>query len=445
MALGTAMVGLGGCQGSSDGTDTPIPGSGDGASDGGETATAVPEEVTLRGVSPGLKDDATGLEVRGLPPNTEVEVAASTMGASGRWHSSATFRSEAGGFSLSDQPPISGDWSTASDAAPIWAMKPGSDTVGSFFEPGREYEVVVRARVDGEEVASTSLVRRRFSPAVTADPVGAEDLVGYYASPPSNRSRPGVILLHDSGGEVMERQADMVAARGYHALALKYFGPEEALPDTFVDIPLSYFDRAASWLREQEGVAGDGLGVYGQAAGGEGALFLAAHADWVGAVVAKMPSAVATWGLEYGGPTDASRWSVDGESLTYLPLPNGSPETPYRSALNAATPREIENATFPIENSSGPILLISGGLDGYWPSGRLAEYGVSQLETFDEEGRIEHVSYEKTGHRIPIPITPTFPHTTGNDIGEGATVEAVARAATDAWSRTLSTFADGLA
>jgi dienelactone hydrolase len=438
--LGAALVGLSGCQGSSSdsaATTTPEPG---GGQDDDGPVTVDSSNVFLEGVSPALKDESPGLELSGIPPETAVTLETTTTGAKGKWQSSATFQVEADGFTVGSQVPTSGDWSSASGSAPIWAMKPGPDTVSSLFDPGRRYEIDVRAIVDGEAVASETLVRRRFSPAVTTWEVGASDLVGYYAHPPTNRERPGVILLHGAGGNVMRRTADMLAARGFHALALKYFGPEDPLPDTFVEVPRSYFDAAATWLREQDGVAGDDLGVYGWDAGGEGALFLAGHADWVGAVVALMPSAVATWGLEYGGPADAAKWSVDGEAVPYLSPPDGSVENAYQSALTRATPGQVETATFPIQDSSGPILLVSGELDAHWPSARLAGYAVSQLESMDEGGRVDHVTYPKVGHRIPIPYTPTFPYTTGNDVGDGATPAAVARAATDSWERTLSTF-----
>lgn len=437
--VGTALVGLGGCQGSSsDSADTTTTESGGGQDDGPATVDA--SNVFLQGVSPALKDESPGLELSGLPPGTELTLETTTTGAKGEWQSSATFQVDANRFTVGSQVPSSGDWSSASGSAPIWAMKPGPETVSSLFDPGRKYEVDVRAIVDGEEVASETLVRRRFSPAVTTWEVGASDLVGYYAHPPTNRDRPGVILLHGAGGNVLRREADMLAARGFHALALKFFGPEDPLPDTFVEVPLSYFDAAATWLGEQDGVAGDALGVYGWDAGGEGALFLAGHADWVSAVVAKMPSGVATWGLEYGGPTDAAKWSVDDEPVPYLSPPEGSAENAYESALTRAAPGEIETATFPIQHSTGPVLLVSGDLDAHWPSPRLAGYAASQLEGMDQGGRVERVTYPKVGHRIPIPSTPTFPYTTGNDVGDGATAAAVAQAATDSWERTLSTF-----
>lgn len=438
--LGAALVGLGGCQGSTAGGDETTTSKSGGGSNSGGQATVSSADVFLRGVSPALKDESPALEISGLPPRTKLQLQTEAMGANGKWVSRATFEVGGGEVSLASHAPTAGDWRRASGTAPIWAMKPGPETVSSYFRPGREYTVTVTASVDGQTVGSVDLLRRQFSPAVSSGPVKAEGLVGHYASPPTNRPRPGVILLHGADGNVMRDEAEMLAARGYHALALKYFGTEEALPDTFVEVPRSYFDEAATWLLEREGVAGDKLGVYGWSAGGEGALFLAGYADWVGAVVAKNASGIATWGFKYGGPADGPKWSVDGEPVPSLDHPGGSSGNPYESLLAAATSREVENVTYPIENSSGPIILVSGDLDAHWPSPRLSGYAVTQLERLDEGGRIEHVTYPKTGHRIPIPTTPTFPYTTGNDVADGATRLGVAQAAADSWSRTLSTY-----
>ncbi|MFT4889110.1 MAG: dienelactone hydrolase [Halobacteriales archaeon] len=249
--------------------------------------------------------------------------------------------------------------------------------------------------------------------------------------------------------------ATMLASHGYPALAVKYVGPEGPIPDDLLEVPLAYFDRAAEWLRGRSTVRDGDLGVYGASKGGEGALFLAAYADWVGAVVADVPSGVAFEGLtpewRWAG---SSSWAVDGDHVPYVPGGGCFADTTddglyrmaaaYECALSGADEGVVADATFPVENCDGPILCVSGEQDEMWPSPRLSEFVVDRLREHDAPDRIDHRAYEKAGHAIPIPYRPTYGLSAGNGFLLGGTPKGNANASADYWPRALETFGCGL-
>src|SRR5688572_2898341 len=76
----------------------------------------------------------------------------------------------------------------------------------------------------------------------------AGGLVGVLHTPDTPGPHPAVLLLEGSEGGVPEQAAALLAAEGFAALALAYFGVE-SLPPRLEEIPLEYFARALDWLR----------------------------------------------------------------------------------------------------------------------------------------------------------------------------------------------------
>lgn len=425
------------------------------------TPTAVAPNATISGTSPTLVDADPEIVVEGPAPGSEVTLTATTTAADGReWQSAATFEADDDGVvRVSQQAPLEGTYEGVEGAGLLWSMRPVGDVPPErawFVPPGRDAaEMTVSARTNGVTVAETTLVRQFGAPGVTTERVDADHVVGTFVAPDVADTRPGILVLHGSAGDPDVFTATMLASHGYPALAVKYFGSEAPIPDDLLEVPLSYFDRAAEWLRARPTVREGDLGVYGASKGGEGALFLAAYADWVGAVVADVPSGVAFEGLtpewRWAG---SSSWAVDGDPVPYVPGGGCFADTTedglyrmaaaYECALSGADERTVADATFAVENGDGPILCVSGERDEMWPSPRLSEFAVERLREHDAADRIDHRAYEAAGHAIPIPYRPSYGLSAGNGLLLGGTPAGIGRASADWWPRALETFGRGL-
>lgn len=411
--------------------------------------------VSIDARSPALLDADPEIVVRTSPPADRVSLLASTEDATGRWTSRATFEPDEDGIvDVSDSAPVDGDYTGVDGAGILWSMSPANGE-GQFAIDGDGYDVRLEARSANGGSTSTTLQRRTVAPDVAIRPVDADGLVGTVAVPSLEEPRPGVLLLHGSEAEPLEQRAKLLASRGFPALALQYFGDPDSLPDDLHEIPRSYFDRAADWFRDRAAVSDGALGVFGQSKGGEGALFLAGHADWVGAVVAVVPSGVAFQGLTRDWtPAPGSSWSVDGEQAPHVPFTDAPPDVTedgliriaatYEAAVERADPERIREATFPIEHCDGPLLCVSSGEDGMWPSDRLTEVAVERMKERGRGEQIEHARHDDAGHAIPLPSWPTHGLTGGDGVFLGGTPQGLAAAGADSWSRTLATFERGL-
>ena len=133
-----------------------------------------------------------------------------------------------------------------------------------------------------------------------------------------HRPAPGVLLLGGSEGGLHERDAQVLAARGFTVLALAYFGLP-GLPPGLIDIPIEYFVRGLDVLAQQPR-AGERLGITGGSRGGEAALLVAAYDERVAATVSVAGSGIVTEGIDFrrGGLLDilgeppTNSWTLGG-------------------------------------------------------------------------------------------------------------------------------------
>jgi dienelactone hydrolase len=112
-------------------------------------------------------------------------------------------------------------------------------------------------------------------------------------------------------------------------------------------------------------------------------------------------------------------------------------------AASVAVPalRDGSGATIAVENTNGPILMLSGDDDGLWPSGPLSEVARRRLEQYDFAHTYEHISYPEAGHIFPPPYRPAMFSQNQAGFIMGGTPNGTAHAQEDSWRRTL-TFLD---
>ena len=378
-------------------------------------------------------DEPFVVRVAGLPPGERVALTASFDDALGQeWFATAIFEADGNGdVDTSTRTPVGGSYATEDPMGLVWsALGPGL-----YAPPPGASPVRIAARV-GDREARREVKRFDAADGVRTEEVREDGLVGRLFSPPGTVAMPAVLVLGGSEGGLppyVEREAALLASRGFAALALayfrgEYFEPDGAggLSDTLTNIPLEYFGRAIRWLGGKEGVRGDRLGVLGTSRGGELALLLGATYPELRAVVSYVGSGAVVSSPE----EDAPAWTLEGKPLPYVRFPEeGSSEIPQR---------EIEAAVIAVERTNGPVLLIAAGDDALWPSERLSGVAYERLKRHDRPHDEELAVYPDAGHLLGAPYAPT-----GDGVAQyGGTAEANARANEDSWSR-ATRFLDG--
>lgn len=414
--------------------------------------TLKPLDATIEAPASSRRDEQIPVRITGLDPGQTVSLTASVEDGGGiadTWISEATFEAIGEGVvDLTEHEPLSGSYEGVDPMGWLWSMAPeGMD--GRFVTDRSGFDVTLRARV-GERETVRTITRRNTTEDVSVRTVETDDLVGAYVSPGGSGPRPGVLALHGSDGVPPFVRAALLAAHGYAVFAPIYFGDYAAVPDTLNEIPLSYFERAAAWLGEQDGVADGDLGVLGVSRGGELALVLGARYDWVGAVVSYVGSGV-RWA---GRNTEQATWSVDGEplaSLSYDSSDSTETDAGYRrgrpafvAAYESADESTLEAATIPVEQIEAPVLCLSGRDDQLWPSTMLSAHAVDRLRASDFDHDFDHLAYEDAGHLITAPYRPTTELRHDKGLLLGGTAPGYAHAAEDAWPTVLDYLATGL-
>ncbi|WP_232686580.1 acyl-CoA thioester hydrolase/BAAT C-terminal domain-containing protein [Halobacterium zhouii] len=388
--------------------------------------------LTIEAPETSQNDEPITVRVTGADPGESVELAATMTDVEGvEWFSQATFTAgEDGVVDLTEHAPDSGSYDGVEPMGWLWAMESDADAPFARFGDWDTVDVTLRAETPGA-IADRTLTRVLFDDGIEAIPVDADGVVGTLYLPTDDGPHPSVIELHGSGGRRGDGTAKFLASNGYAALALTYFGDDDqVLPDELEHIPLSYADDAIDWLRDRPEVAAGHVGVVGASRGAEFALLLAAHCDWVGAVVSFAGS-----GVPWDTPSSAPAWTHNGDPVPHI-------EADEHPTVTDLDERDLAGNVPPVENATAPILLLSGQEDNTWNASRLSDVVVDRLDEHDFDHDYEHRTYDDCGHLIGRPYAPL----TGiNDIDHAhGTPQGTVRAGEDAWPAVLECLETGL-
>jgi dienelactone hydrolase len=235
----------------------------------------------------------------------------------------------------------------------------------------------------GKETASAHLEQVTLADGVQHTPVHDNGLRGTFFVPAGAGRHPAVLVLSGSNGGVPQRQGAWLASHGYVALSLAYFRFED-LPPQLEFIPLEYFQKALQWMTQRPEIGDSRIAVLGTSRGGELALQLGSMFPRITAVVAYVPSNVriASCCRQMG----TAAWTWEGRPLPYV--------TPRQKTIPAARAA----ATIEVENTKGPILMISGESDHLWNSWEMADDVVSRLKSRHFAYSFENLKYPHAGH-----------------------------------------------
>lgn len=347
-----------------------------------------------------MVDQSATIRASGLQPKERVSVRAELVdGAGHNWASEAEFVADSEGtVDTSRQAPAKGSYSVLSAFGLVWSMKPSEGRVATYVAPHDLAPQTIQFRLlrNGQQISTAQLIQHRITDDIRRVKVEGE-LHGILFLPKSDERVPGVLVLGGSEGGVPTPKAAWLATHGYAALALAYFRYEN-LPQDLEGIPLEYFGRALAWMAQRPEILPDRIAVVGTSRGGELALQLGSIYAQISAVVAYVPANV-RYPACCGETRIPYAWTWRGEPLAYVP----------REQLRAANDSARFRATIAVEETHGPILLISGQDDGVWESSRMTDEIVSRLKHAHFSQTIERLDYPHAGHRAGRPeIVPEW-------------------------------------
>ena len=409
-----------------------------------------------------LADETAGVRVTGAAPGATVTVSAETIDAFGhRWRSTITAEADA-----------TGTLDLADPNALIWSMAFDSPdaTADLFIPPDGPAMTVVVAEASGKRSHGT-LVRRALAPDVDVQEVRAPGVIGRLFLPASAAPTPGVVLFPGSEGglDSQSSNAALLASHGCTALVAATFAgdgpPYDGLPAQLERVPLERFTDAVRWLAGHEHVDAARVSAMAISRGSEGLLAAASRADDLPlqSIVAVSPSS-ATWvGLgEQGSLQGIPAWTLGGDDLpavqtddravlsdiarqaihrrgrrarfgpALLHLAGG-----YASKLDG--PEVTGAAAIESERITVPLMLVSGGGDGVWPSSEMAR----RLMERRRRGGVAAAAYDQllpypgAGHLIRLGCWPTTVTHAGS-IDLGGTPEGLAAAQSDLTPRIIA-------
>jgi dienelactone hydrolase len=403
-----------------------------------------------------LLDQPMTLEVSGVTPGGRVHVQVRNHRLKAA--ANATYvAAENGTVNVATHAPVEGDYDGIDAAGLFWSARfdEGADAATmiaalSSLEP---LSYTATASVAGVEAATLDFTRTLLPSNVIRTPVRDGQLRGTLFTP-QGAGTPALIVLGGSdGGDLYTFVAALLAAHGMTALSLAYFGQDD-LPKELIGIPVEYFVEAVAWL--------GATGILGFSRGAEAALLTASICPDLRAVVALVPGTLTGGGISASDPSAMmkSAWTLGGQPQPLLPpvwdtetmkelqeaFSAGKPLAARRGILHGleSAGARINDVAIRVEQTCGPILLMSGEDDQLWPSTRFAEIAEQRLKAAQFPYAFEHRRYPDAGHfsclppnlpsRTAVARHPLFPM----PFAFGGTPRGNAAASADVWPRIVS-------
>jgi dienelactone hydrolase len=374
-------------------------------------------------------DRAVHIRVTGLAPRSTATVALQANDHAGRtWRSWARFTADRrGSVDLDRSAATAGTYRGTDGMGLFWSQdpvggRPNEDSFGPTYPYLRSaYEVQLTVEVHGHRVGTRTLQRQWYPSGVTLTRLSlvSDGIDGVLARPPDDgRRHPAVLLFGGSeGGNVQQYTAALLAAHGFPALSIAYFGGP-GLPATLKDIPLEYFVTAARRLAATAGVDPAHVLALGYSRGSEAALLLAQNfPDLFHGCLLYAPSAYAN--PSFPGGTGAA-WTLRG-----APVPNDA---------------------IPADRISGPVLAIAGDDDRLWTSTLWAHQIDGELTNANSPYPHQALIYHGAGHLVGwvpyLSAGTTGRHpVTGEYVNFGGTRAADAASQHESWTKVLDLLA----
>ncbi|MBD7912830.1 acyl-CoA thioester hydrolase/BAAT C-terminal domain-containing protein [Clostridium cibarium] len=411
-------------------------------------------------------DEPVNIKLSGLLKNEKVTIRALSndyycinasifdVGDKSIWESYATFvADENGNIDLENAQPIEGTYENINNMGLFYSMsvkkniKANVPTKLSDIGENRSYTITFQVENNGVVIASKEHKRIYCDSNIRSVDIIENNLLARYFTTKDNTPKPAVIILSGSDGRIEKAQAiaELFAMHGYSALALSYF----ALEGTNVSlscINLECVENAINWLKKQDTVIKNKIGIYGRSKGGEMALLAASMFKDISCVIANTPSCYIYEGLKTNKfPSKHSSWMYKGNEIPYIKFTfsillktlikmmlrdKEGIAWMYSKLIDKGN---INEATIPVEKIHGPILMVSSSKDKIWPSKIHCKTIVKLLKKSNFKYEYKHISYEKSGHMLTIPYQSIYPSNKYPD-----DIDSYGEANVNCWNETIS-------
>jgi dienelactone hydrolase len=351
-------------------------------------------------VSPRASLDTAKVDIRvtGLAPLENATITLTSRDVTGRaWSSHAVFEANKhGNIDVAQAPSQSGSYKGIWKMGLIAAMQPVQKVNGDaayLWGQKQTFDVDVR---QGLRTFTSSF--ERGVPSVLAAKLSLvqNGFIGEYYAPVHATHKPALLVFGGSEGGLRSRYiAANLAANGYPALAIAYFGLP-GLPPILADVPLEYFERALRWLDTQPGVDPKHVFTLGVSRGSEAAQLLGVHfPNLVHGVVAVVPSDIVNCSYP---SCDRSAWTLEA-----VPLP-------FERFFGNVLPTDEPTAQIRDTKIHGPILFLCAAHDELWPS---CDYSGVAMETLKGFAYPHELIEANGGHGVGslVPYDPSTAET----------------------------------
>jgi dienelactone hydrolase len=309
-------------------------------------------------------------------------------------------------------------------------MRPAAKNVNIYRPPESFGQQTIQLQMlrNGAQVASAQLEQLRVAEGVQRIKLTVQ-LHGMLFLPNTAERHPGVLVVGGSEGGVPTLKAAWLASHGFAALALAYFRYED-LPPLLEAVPLEYFGGALNWMMTRPEILPDRIAVLGTSRGGELALQLGSMYTQIRSVVAYVPANV-RYPACCGNNRVPYAWTWQNQPLSWMPL---------RLVQDLRTTIE---SSIKVEQTRGPILLISGQDDGVWQSSTMADAVVARLKQAKFPYSVEHLKYAHAGHQagrpeiIPAWHGPERNPVSGREVDPGGSIMGNVQSSLDAIPKVL--------
>lgn len=244
-----------------------------------------------------------------------------------------------------------------------------------------------------------------------------------------------------------------LASRGFNVLSLPFFG-EKGLPAELVAVPLEYFEKAFSWLRNNPLTHGKEIYLWAMSKGAEAAMILASRYPFITKVAAIAPHAYCYQGTSFTNYN--STWMYRDKPLPYIHIKVGwiisdmlrsiiknepfgfTPS--HKRGMVEATDADRDAARIPVENAKADLLILVGRQNNMWNSIDGCEIIMDTLRKNRYPYSYKLVVYDDAGESFYAPYIIPVGNATAKfaprlALCMGGTPEGNQRAQPDAWEK----------